>query len=78
MRRDGLKKFRLHFNRINMQRGNPNVWTVHMSKACYQVKSVVSYVTMETRFDPKGRQPRAYLFGRAKILLKGSTAYLFY
>lgn len=22
-------KFKAHFNRINMQRGNPNVWTVH-------------------------------------------------
>jgi len=25
------RKFRLHFNRVNMQRGKPTVWTIHLS-----------------------------------------------
>lgn len=59
--------FRLHFNRINMQRGNPNVWTVHNSHGCYQVQEVECYVTLRTVFKKDGRQPRAYLTGKGHV-----------
>jgi hypothetical protein len=70
------RKFRLHFNRVNMQRGNPNIWTVHTSDRCYQVKRVVTYVQLETVFKPDGPQPRAYLSGRGTVVIDGDTAYL--
>lgn len=61
------KAFRLHFNRINMQRGNPNVWTVHVSGQCIQTEYVICRVPLETRFNVTGRQPRAYLSGKGRI-----------
>ena len=69
-------KFRLHFNRINMQRGNPNIWTVHTYRACYQVREVKAYVPLQTVFNPKGPQPRAYLTGNADIYIRKGVAYL--
>lgn len=70
------RKFRLHFNRVNMQRGNPKIWTVHTSKCCYQVKQVKVYVPLETVFNPDGPQPRAYLAGRAEVYVHKNIAYL--
>lgn len=66
--------FRVHFNRINMQRGNPNVWTVHNADGCFQVQTVESYVPMRTVFKTNGRQPRAYLKGKGVLSIDGSTA----
>lgn len=60
-------KFRLHFNRINMQRGNPNVWTVHNSRGCFQAQKVVVMVPVESVFKKDGRQPRAYFSGSATL-----------
>jgi len=60
-------KFRAHFNRINMQRGNPRVWTVHNSRGCFQGTEIISKVPMETVFNPTGRQPRAYFTGYANV-----------
>jgi len=71
-----MRKFRLHFNRINMQRGNPNVWTVHMSGVCHQVKLVKPYVPMETRYVPNGPQPRAYFVGRGYLYVRKGVAYI--
>lgn len=71
-----LRKFKLHFNRINMQRGNPNVWTVHTSKVCIQVEQVKCYVPLETIFKKDGPQPRAYLSGLAEIHVQKGIAYL--
>lgn len=59
-------KFFSHFNRINMQRGNPKVWTVHFRGTCYQAEGIVYKVHTFTTFDPKGRQPRAKVCGRAR------------
>ena len=67
-------KFRAHFNRINMQRGNPNVWTVHNSHACYQVQKIDIQVPVESVFNPGGTQPRAYFSGRGVVTIEGSTA----
>ena len=66
-------KFRAHFNRVNMQRGNPNVWTVHNSHGCFQGTRIVSKVPMETVFNPSGPQPRAYFTGYAHVTVQGST-----
>jgi phage antirepressor YoqD-like protein len=71
-------KTRLHFNRVNMSRGNPNVWTAHNSHGCFQAEKLVvmhnGEIVAETVFDPKGKQPRAYFVARAKIKYRGSTA----
>ena len=67
-----VRAFRLHFNRINMQRGNPNVWTVHVSGQCIPTRQVVVKVPLVTQYNPKGRQPRALLVGRGVVkVLKG-------
>lgn len=67
-------KFRVHFNRINMQRGLPLVWTVHTSRGCYQVAEIQSYVPMHTVFNKTGRQPRAYFTGFGDVTIYGNTA----
>lgn len=61
-------KFRVHFNRVNMQRGNDRVWTVHYRRACHQVHEVV-FASAEafTVFAPEKRQPRAWFEGRGKL-----------
>lgn len=78
MKAKGKLKTKLHFNRVNMQRGNPNVWTAHNSRACHQAEKLVimhdGKVVAETVFDPKARQPRAYFTAQASVKYKGSTA----
>ena len=58
-------RFFMHFNRINMQRGLPNVWSVHFRGTCYSASKVKLRVPIETRYVPQGRQPRATLRGWA-------------
>ena len=58
-------KFFAHFNRINMQRGNPNIWTVHYRGQCIQTKGINFRVPVLTKYKPDGRQPRAVLEGYA-------------
>jgi len=70
------RKFRLHFNRINMQRGNPNIWTVHLSDKCIQVREVQVSVPIETIYRPEARQPRAFLSGKGIVTVQGNTAYI--
>jgi len=70
------RKFRLHFNRINMQRGNPNIWTVHLSDKCIQVREVQVAVPIETIYRPEARQPRAFLCGKGIVTVQGHTAYI--
>jgi hypothetical protein len=68
-------KTRLHFNRVNMQRGNPNVWTAHNSHGCFQAEEIVimhdGKVVAHTVFKPEARQPRAYFVAQAKVKTKG-------
>lgn len=59
----------VHFNRINMQRGDARVWTVHTSQACHQVTAVDIRVPLRSVFKKDGRQPRAYFKGKAKVRL---------
>jgi hypothetical protein len=70
------RKFKLHFNRINMQRGNPNVWTIHFSNQCVQVEHVVVLGSMHTVFKPGATQPRAFFSGRGVVTVEGNTATL--
>jgi len=71
-------KTKLHFNRINMQRGNPNVWTAHNSRGCFAATKLVimhkGEVVAETVFDPKANQPRAYFVAQAEVKYRGKTA----
>jgi hypothetical protein len=69
-------KFRAHFNRVNMRRGNPNVWTVHNSRGCFQGQAIHSYVSMRTIFKKDGRQPRAYFEGYAHVRILGGILVL--
>lgn len=64
-------KLRIHFNRVNMQRGSPNVWTVHTSRACYQGRRVRIGIPLETVFKPLARQPRAYFVGYGQVRQRG-------
>jgi len=66
-------KFRLHFNRINMQRGNPNVWTVHTSRGYFQGVHIDCIVPIWTVFKKNGSQPRAYLqgYGHVRVTKEG-------
>jgi hypothetical protein len=66
-------KLRIHFNRVNMQRGLPNVWTVHTSKRCYQGSRVRVSIPLETVFKAAGRQPRAYFVGHGRVWQRGGT-----
>lgn len=70
------RKIKIHFNRINMQRHDPRVWTVHLSDQCLQVKHVHIDGQVETIFNPDGQQPRAYFTGRGIVQVKGDTAFV--
>lgn len=71
-------KTKLHFNRVNMQRKNPNVWTAHNSHGCFQAERVVimkdGVVIAETVFKPEAKQPRAYFLTKGNVKYKGKTA----
>jgi predicted HAD superfamily Cof-like phosphohydrolase len=71
-------KMRLHFNRVNMQRGNPKVWTASSSQRCMQATKILiqhkGKTILETIFSPESRQPRAYLVTYARMKVRGSTA----
>lgn len=58
-------RFFAHFNRVNMQRGLPQVWTVHFRGTCYQTEQLIFTVPVRTRYRPDSRQPRAILIGVA-------------
>lgn len=61
----GTNRFFAHFNRVNMVRGLPNVWTVHFRGECIQGEAIEFRVPCITRYVPKGKQPRATLRGDA-------------
>jgi hypothetical protein len=58
-------KVKLHFNRVNMQRGEPEVWTAHTYKQCNQANEVVirhnGVEIGKTVYNPTSEQPRAYV-----------------
>ena len=66
---DKSYRFFVHFNRINMQRGNPRVWTIHFRGVCYQVVDYICHVPHVSRYVFRGRQPRATIRGLAKTVV---------
>lgn len=65
------RTFWIHFNRINVQRGDPDIWTVHLSDRCIQTKVVRCTVPVTTVYrGVTARQPRAYLKGKGRIHVK--------
>lgn len=58
------RKIKLHFNRINMQRGLDTVWTIHLSDRCIAAREVVINIPINTVFKPEARQPRAWFEGK--------------
>lgn len=71
-----MRKFRLHFNRINMQRGLPTVWTIHLSDRCIPATEVIVEVPVTAVFRPEARQPRAWLEGRGRIVSNGPDKWI--
>jgi hypothetical protein len=67
-------KTKIHFNRVNMQRGDSRVWSAHNSRSCNQAEKIVvvhdGKVVLETVYDPAKRQPRAYLLAYADVTVK--------
>ena len=53
-------KTKLHFNRVNMQRGLSTVWTALNSRGCFGAERLViihdGKVIATTVFDPQARQ----------------------
>lgn len=73
-------KIKLHFNRINMQRGKSEVWTAHTSRKCEQSGLIVvrhrGHEVMRTVFNPKAQQPRAYLSINGTMRRNGRNIYI--
>lgn len=71
-------KIKIHFNRVNMQRGDSRVWSAHAYNACNMAERVVvrhkGKVVLETVYKPNATQPRAYLLANGKAHLEGRTA----
>jgi hypothetical protein len=59
--------FRVHFNRVAMQRGDPAVWSVRTSKGCYHAPEIEIQVPCTTVYKPEGSQPRAFFKGRGRV-----------
>lgn len=72
-------KIRLHFNRVNMQRHDPRVWSAHTHKSCNGATEVsIQYagkVIGRTVYKPEAQQPRAYVefAGRVETDAQGHT-----
>jgi hypothetical protein len=67
-------KTKIHFNRVNMARKDPRVWSAHNSHSCNMSEKIVvmhnGIRVLETVFDPNARQPRAYLLTYANVFQK--------
>ena len=58
------QKFRVHFNRIAMQRKQPEVWSVQLSDRCLHAAQVEIRVPCATVFSPEKKEnPRAFFVG---------------
>ncbi len=69
--------FWLHFNRLNVRRGDPDVWTVHRSDRCMQVKKIVVQVPVETVYKgAQAPQPRAFFRGKGVVRIANGIAYI--
>lgn len=73
-------KIKIHFNRVNMQRGDNRVWTAHTYKNCNQAQKIVvrhgNKTVLKTVFKPKAAQPRAYLEVDGNVHYEGNTLFV--
>jgi hypothetical protein len=69
-------QFFAHFNRVNMHRKDPNVWTVHFRGTCFQGTDVIFNVPTYTSYKPNRKQPRARIHGRAHYVERVGTELL--
>lgn len=73
----GKLKTKIHFNRINMQRKDPRVWSAHTSKSCNPSEKIVvkhnGVTVLETVYNPDSRQPRAFMVVTGSITHEGTT-----
>jgi len=62
---------------VNMQRGNPRVWTAHTSRACYQGEKIRvvhnGRVVVETVFKPEASQPRAWFEAKGHVRVENGV-----
>jgi hypothetical protein len=67
------RKFRVHFNRIAMQRKQPEIWSVQLSDRCLHAAHVDILVPCATVFQPdKKENPRAFFVGLGVARLRGN------
>jgi hypothetical protein len=65
------RSFFYHFNRIGMQRGQPDIWTVHANGRCIPCRSVDCQVPTKTIYKgDTARQPRAIVKGMGIVTRK--------
>jgi hypothetical protein len=73
-------KIKIHFNRVNMQRGKAEIWTAHTSKKCEQSQLIVlrhnGVEVARTVFNPAARQPRAFIQTQGKVRRNGRNIYI--
>lgn len=68
-------KVKIHFNRVNMQRGDSRVWSAHTSKACNMSETIEirhkGKVVARTVFKPtKKDNPRAWVETSGQVSYK--------
>lgn len=68
-----IRRYRVHFNRIAMQRKDPLVWSVQLSDRCLHVRQVhFRRASLATEFRPeKKNNPRAFFAGRGIVEQQG-------
>lgn len=71
------RTFKIHFNRIAMQRKQPDVWSVQLSDRCLHAPAISIECPVETVFSPDKKQnPRAFFKGRGYIYHYGTSIVL--
>lgn len=76
--------FRVHFNRIAMQRGDPNVWSVQLSDRCLHGREVsmfglfrlINQLTTEYHSDRK-QNPKAFFRGKGIVRQRGGRIFIY-
>lgn len=74
-------KVKVHFNRINMQRGKPEVWSAHTSRDCNPSQEVQflyhGKVIAKTVFQPdKPQNPRAWVEAEGLVTRRKGITYI--
>ena len=74
------RKIKLHFNRVNMSRKNPRVWSAHTSLSCNPSEEVFirvnDQVIGKTVFRPEASQPRAFIEFKGEVMYENGQAFI--